>query len=42
MTMVTFMKRKDLIGAYLQFIDLVHYQHDSKHGGMQEDMLLER
>jgi hypothetical protein len=31
-----------LIGAALQFRDLVHYYHDRKHGSTQADMVLER
>ena len=35
-------KGKHLIGAGLQFRDLVHYHHGGKHGSMQADMVLEK
>lgn len=38
----SFYKGKDLIGAGLQFTDLVHYCHDRKQRGTQAAMVLEK
>ena len=34
--------KEHLIGAGFQFRGSVHYHHDSKQGGMQADMVLEK
>jgi hypothetical protein len=41
-TTTTLIKKKNLIGAGLQFRGLVHCHHDRKHGSLQADMVLER